>query len=65
MLKASEKVILGFDKIVIEGIVNGVPAVIAGFSQGIRKVQTGLLSNYGLVMALGAICFIGYLIFMG
>ncbi len=66
MLKASEKVILGFfDKIVIEGIVNGVPAVIASFSQGIRKVQTGLLSNYGLVMALGALCFVGYLIFMG
>jgi NADH-quinone oxidoreductase subunit L len=66
MLKASEKVILGFfDKIVIEGIVNGVPAVIAGFSQGIRKAQTGLLSNYGLVMALGALSFIGYLIFLG
>ncbi len=65
-MKASEKLILGFfDKIVIEGIVNGVPAVIAGFSQGIRKVQTGLLSNYGLVMALGAICIIGYLIFLG
>jgi NADH-quinone oxidoreductase subunit L len=65
-LKAAEKVILGFfDKIVIEGVVNGVPAVIGVFSQGIRKVQTGLLSNYGLVMALGALCFIGYLIFMG
>jgi NADH-quinone oxidoreductase subunit L len=65
-LKTAEKVILGlFDKTIIEGIVNGVPAAIAGFSQGIRKLQTGLLSNYGLVMALGALCFIGYLIFAG
>lgn len=65
-LKVADKVVLGFfDRIIIEGIVNGVPALIAGFSQGFRRIQTGLLANYGLVMALGALCFIGYLILMG
>ena len=66
VLKAADKIVLVlFDTIIIEGIVNGVPALIAGFSQGLRRMQTGLLSNYGLVMALGVLGFIGYIIFMG
>jgi NADH-quinone oxidoreductase subunit L len=65
VLKISDKVILGFfDAKVIEGIVNGVPNLIGAFSRQFRKIQTGLLSNYGLVMAIGAIVIIGYLIFM-
>ncbi len=64
MLKASDKIIMAFDAIVIEGIVNGVPELIGVFSRGFRKIQTGLLSNYGLVMAFGALFAIGYLIFV-
>ncbi|RJQ22798.1 MAG: NADH-quinone oxidoreductase subunit L [Nitrospiraceae bacterium] len=66
VLKLSDKVILGFvDKGIIEGIVNGVPNLIGAFGSSLRKIQTGLLSNYGLVMAAGAIAIIGYMIFMG
>jgi NADH-quinone oxidoreductase subunit L len=61
VMKGAEKVILGFfDKIIIEGIVNGVPALIGIFSQRIRGIQTGLISNYGVAMAIG----IGFFIFM-
>ena len=38
---------------VIEAIVNGVPAAIGGFSSQLRKVQTGLMHNYALFMAMG------------
>ncbi|MBI5195126.1 MAG: NADH-quinone oxidoreductase subunit L [Nitrospirae bacterium] len=64
VLKASDKVILGFfDGKIIEGVVNGVPALIGSFSQKLRKVQTGILSGYGLIMALGAVIIIGIVIF--
>jgi NADH-quinone oxidoreductase subunit L len=65
VMKGAEKVIVGFfDKIIIEGIVNGVPALIGSFSQRIRGIQTGLISNYGVAMAIGALCIIGFFIFM-
>ncbi len=63
VLRASDKIILGFDTYIIEGIVNGLPNLIGIFSRKFRTVQTGLLANYGLVMALGALCIIGYMMF--
>jgi NADH-quinone oxidoreductase subunit L len=60
MLRASERIILGFfDARIIEGIVNGVPGLIGAFSRKFRQVQTGMLSNYALVMALGALAIVG------
>jgi NADH-quinone oxidoreductase subunit L len=64
MLKASDKIILGFDTHIIEGIVNGVPSLIGAFSRKFREVQTGMLSNYALVMAIGAVCIVGIWIFL-
>jgi NADH-quinone oxidoreductase subunit L len=63
VLRASDKIILGFDTYIIEGIVNGLPNLIGMFSRKLRTVQTGFLANYGLVMALGALCIIGYMMF--
>ncbi|MBI4837774.1 MAG: NADH-quinone oxidoreductase subunit L, partial [Nitrospirae bacterium] len=64
VLKASDKIILGFfDGKIIEGVVNGIPALIGSFRQKLRKVQTGVLSGYGLIMALGAVIIIGIVIF--
>jgi NADH-quinone oxidoreductase subunit L len=60
VLRASERIILGFfDAKIIEGIVNGVPGLIGAFSRRFRRVQTGMLSNYALVMALGALVIVG------
>jgi len=64
MLKAADRIILAFDTNVIEGIVNGVPSLIGAFSRGLRKIQTGLIANYGLAMAIGALCMIGYMLFL-
>ncbi len=64
-LKASDRIILGFfDAKIIEGIVNGVPALIGAFSRRFRTIQTGLLSSYGLAMVLGAMFIIGFWIFL-
>jgi NADH-quinone oxidoreductase subunit L len=63
-LKASDKIILGFDTHIIEGIVNGIPNLIGAFSRKLREVQTGMLSNYALVMAIGVVCIVGIWIFL-
>ncbi len=39
---------------IIEGAVHGVPAAIGRFSQGLRRLQTGLVHQYAAVMAIGA-----------
>jgi NADH-quinone oxidoreductase subunit L len=64
VLRASEKIILGLiDVKIIEGIVNGVPALIGAFSRKFRQVQTGMLSGYALVMALGVLVIVGAWVF--
>jgi NADH-quinone oxidoreductase subunit L len=42
-----------FDKYVIDGIVNLSGALSSWFSKGFRRVQTGSVSNYALVLAVG------------
>lgn len=65
VLRACDKFVLGFvDTIIIEGIVNGVPNLIGAFSKKFREIQTGFLSNYGLVMAIGALFIIAFVIFL-
>ena len=65
VLKFSDKVVLAFlDKQIIEGVVNGLPNLVGAFSRKLRQIQTGLLSNYGLVMAAGALFIIGYMVFL-
>ena len=65
VIKASEKIILGIvDTKIIEGIVNGVPNLIGAFSRKFRGIQTGLLSNYALVMAVGTLFIVGVWIFL-
>ena len=45
------------DRRVVDGSVNGVAALVKGGSQVFRLVQTGLVQNYLLVMALGVFVF--------
>jgi NADH-quinone oxidoreductase subunit L len=52
-----------FDRVVIDGTVNGVGAVTTAAGSGLRKVQTGRVQNYALGIAVGLIAMaIGYLI---
>jgi NADH-quinone oxidoreductase subunit L len=65
VLNAAKTIVLGFfDTIIIEGIVNGVPNLIGSFSKRLREIQTGMLSNYALVMAIGALFIVGIWIFL-
>ncbi|MFN8540934.1 MAG: NADH-quinone oxidoreductase subunit L [Thermomicrobiales bacterium] len=52
------------DQRFIDGIVNGVAYLTGGVSQRLRKVQTGVVSNYALAIVLGTVLIVGvYLIF--
>ena len=65
VLNLAERVVLGiFDGKIIEGVVNGVPALIGVISRNARTVQTGIISSYGLVMAIGAVLIVGLWIFL-
>jgi len=47
-------ILVGFtDAKIIEGIVNGVPSLIQSFGMKLRKLQTGYLQHYGIVLIFG------------
>ena len=43
------------DAKIIEAVVNGVPNAIGVFSQGLRRVQTGVVQHYATIMAMGVL----------
>jgi NADH-quinone oxidoreductase subunit L len=47
-----------FDKYVVDGLVNAVAAVLQLFSRGFRRLQTGVVSQYALVLALGVVALV-------
>ena len=51
-----------FDENVIDGAVNGVGAVTRGIGLSLRRVQTGFVRTYALVVAMGAVVLIGYVV---
>jgi NADH-quinone oxidoreductase subunit L len=53
----------GFDVVVIDGIVNGVAAVVRGFSGILRYVQTGFVHNYAFSMVIGVVVIVGVYLF--
>jgi len=53
----------GFDVVVVDGVVNGVAAVVKGFSGVLRYMQTGLVHNYAFSMALGAVVIVAAYLF--
>jgi len=50
-----------FDDLIIDGIVNGVGAIIKGWAGALRKVQTGYVQSYAFFMLLGIFAIILYL----
>ncbi len=49
-----------FDPKVLDGLVNGVAHVVVRGSSLVRKIQTGYVRDYALVILLGAVVIIGY-----
>jgi NADH-quinone oxidoreductase subunit L len=46
----------------IDGLVNGVARFVGLLGQGLRRLQTGLVRNYALVMLAGAVAVLAYLV---
>lgn len=53
------------DGTIIEGIVNGVPKMIAGFGERLRKLQSGYVQHYALSMAVGLFILFSLLLIAG
>jgi NADH-quinone oxidoreductase subunit L len=51
-----------FDRPVVDGAVNGTAKVIEGFSSVLKRIQTGLVSNYAMMMALGVVAIMGWMV---
>jgi NADH-quinone oxidoreductase subunit L len=45
---------------IIDGTVNGVGQLVAGFSESLRRVQTGSVRAYAASLLLGAVAILGY-----
>jgi NADH-quinone oxidoreductase subunit L len=54
MIKGSDKILWKIaDTKIIDGLINGVAALVGIISRNIRKIQTGVAQSYALVMMLG------------
>jgi NADH-quinone oxidoreductase subunit L len=63
VVKGSEKVLWkGFDVGIIDGIVNGVPALTAFVSDRARRIQTGVVQNYAMLIVFGIAVVLGILL---
>lgn len=51
-----------FDAMFIDGIVNGVAAVVRGAGDAVRRLQTGVVGNYAFSLLLGAVFIVGYIL---
>lgn len=47
---------------IVDGIVNGAGKLFDGLGSVLRRIQTGLVGNYALMMAVGIILVVGYMI---
>src|SRR4029453_190017 len=54
-----------FDLGAIDGVVNGVGALVRRMSTWLRRAQTGFVRSYGLVMLLGVGAIVAYFLLVG
>ncbi|MFH0766105.1 MAG: NADH-quinone oxidoreductase subunit L [Calditrichota bacterium] len=51
-----------FDVPVVDGLVNGIAKAMEGLGSVLRRIQTGLVSNYALFMAMGIVIVVGWMV---
>ncbi|NNF84771.1 MAG: NADH-quinone oxidoreductase subunit L, partial [Deltaproteobacteria bacterium] len=51
-----------FDDVFIDGIVNGIAALVKGAGTRTRRLQTGVVGNYAFSLLLGAVILVGFLL---
>ncbi len=49
-----------FDRLVVDGLVNGVAGFFMGLSGNLRRVQSGLVRSYAFVMLVGSMALIAF-----
>ncbi len=59
----SERFVRRFDEGVIDGAVNGSASIMTLAGDWMRKLQTGIISHYSLLVSLGVVLMLAYLIF--
>lgn len=60
---AGSNLVLWFDQNVVDGFVNGTASVVSNIGEVFRRLQTGLITNYVLMISAGVVLIITYLIF--
>lgn len=60
---AGTNLVLWFDQNIVDGIVNGTADLISSIGDVFKRLQTGLVSNYLLLLSVGVIIIMTYLIF--
>jgi NADH-quinone oxidoreductase subunit L len=63
IMKAGGVLLKVVDIGIIEGIINGVGALLQWIGGGLRKFETGFVQQYAFGMILGAIIVVGYIVF--
>lgn len=63
LLRFSDRGLARFDQRVVDGAVNGVARLAAGFSRVLRPVQTGIVQNYALAIVLGVVIVVALFLF--
>jgi NADH-quinone oxidoreductase subunit L len=63
IVKVSEAMAQWFDLGVIDGLVNGVAAFFGWVAGGLRRLQTGLVQNYAVLMAVGILLILASLFY--
>ena len=61
--KAADFLAKPVDQGLIDGIVNGLGALITSFAMGLRKLQTGFARTYALSVVVGIVAILAYLLF--
>ncbi len=51
-----------FDNPVVDGLVNGVASLLGWFGNLLRRIQTGLIANYALIMVFGVVFLVGWMV---
>lgn len=65
IMQMSDSLAHDVDKKIIDGTVEGTGKLFLNLSEGIRKIQTGIVGDYALYIVLGAIFVVFYVFFKG
>ncbi len=60
----SEKVLDWIDRNIVDGVVDGTGESVQGFAELLRRLQTGIIQNYALLIWLGVILLLAQFLFM-